>query len=97
MLKPGDIAIVSGARTPFGRYCGKLKDFTAQELGAVAAKAAIERAGIDAKEVGDLLGRVTFGHALDAETPTILQDSGRACGSHAGKPSKQHAERALFT
>jgi acetyl-CoA acetyltransferase len=33
MLKPGDIAIVSGARTPFGRYCGKLKDFTAQELG----------------------------------------------------------------
>ena len=37
-LKPGDIAIVSGARTPFGRYCGKLKDFTAQELGAIAAK-----------------------------------------------------------
>ena len=28
MLKPGDIAIVSGARTPFGRYSGKLKDFT---------------------------------------------------------------------
>ena len=40
---------MSGARTPFGRYCGKLKDFTAQELGAVAAKGAIERAGIDAK------------------------------------------------
>ena len=35
MMKPGDIAIVSGARTPFGRYCGKLKDFTAQELGAI--------------------------------------------------------------
>lgn len=46
MLKPGDIAIVSGARTPMGRYCGKLRDFTAQELGAVAAKGAIERAGI---------------------------------------------------
>ena len=44
MLKPGDIAIVSGARTPFGRYCGKLKDFTAQELGAIAGKGAIERA-----------------------------------------------------
>ena len=49
MLKPGDIAIVSGARTPFGRYCGKLKDFTAQELGAVAAKGAIERSGLDPK------------------------------------------------
>ncbi len=36
--KPGDIAIVSGARTPMGRYCGKLKDFTAQELGAEAAR-----------------------------------------------------------
>ena len=38
MLKAGDIAIVNGARTPCGRYGGKLKDFTAQELGAVAAK-----------------------------------------------------------
>src|SRR2546421_2810145 len=47
MLKPGDIAIVSGARTPFGRYCGKLKDFTAQELSAIAGKCAIERAGLD--------------------------------------------------
>ena len=54
MLKPGDIAIVSGARTPFGRYCGKIKDYTAQELGAVAAKAAIERAGIDAEGVRSL-------------------------------------------
>jgi len=50
MLMPGDIAIVSGARTPFGRYCGKIKDYTAQEMGAVAAKAAIERAGVDPKE-----------------------------------------------
>ena len=59
MLKPGDIAIVSGARTPFGRYCGKLKDFTAQELGAIAGKAAIERAGLDAKEVDEvILGNV---------------------------------------
>jgi acetyl-CoA acyltransferase 2 len=59
MLKPGEIAIVSGARTPFGRYCGKLKDFTAQELGAVAGKAAIERAAIDPKE----FDHVVFGNA----------------------------------
>src|ERR1700746_1249911 len=59
MLKPGDIAIVSGARTPMGRYCGKLKDFTAQELGAVAAEGAIERAGIDPKE----FDHVVFGNA----------------------------------
>src|SRR5260370_41649652 len=59
MLKPGDIAIVSGARTPFGRYCGKLKDFTAQELGAVAAKGAIQRAAIDPKE----FDHAVFGNA----------------------------------
>ena len=59
MLKPGDIGIVSGARTPFGRYCGKIKDYTAQELGAVAAKAAIERAGIDPKE----FDHAVFGNA----------------------------------
>src|SRR5438046_5440798 len=47
MLKPGDIAIVSGARTPFGRYCGKLKNFTAQELGAITGKCAIGRAGLE--------------------------------------------------
>ncbi len=57
MLKPGDIAIVSGARTPFGRYCGKLKDFTAQELGAIAGKCAIERAGLECASCG-AAGRV---------------------------------------
>ena len=41
MLEPTDIAIVSGARTPMGRYGGKLRDFTAQELGASAAREAI--------------------------------------------------------
>jgi acetyl-CoA acetyltransferase family protein len=59
MLEPTDIAIVSGARTPMGRYCGKLRDFTAQELGAVAAKEAIVRAGVDAKE----FDHVIFGNA----------------------------------
>src|SRR6266852_5836691 len=59
MLKPGDIAIVSGARTPFGRYCGKIKDYTAQELGAVAAKAAMERAGVDPKD----FDHAVFGNA----------------------------------
>ena len=59
MLKPGDIALVSGARTPFGRYCGKLKEFTAQELGAVAARGAIERAGVDPGE----FDHAVFGNA----------------------------------
>ncbi|HEX8816636.1 MAG TPA: acetyl-CoA C-acetyltransferase [Terriglobales bacterium] len=94
MLKPGDIAIVSGARTPFGRYCGKLKDFTAQELGAVAAKGALERAGVDPKDVdhavfgnaqqtsGDALygaRHVGLRAGLTIETPALTVN--RLCGS----------------
>jgi acetyl-CoA acetyltransferase family protein len=94
MLKPGDIAIVSGARTPMGRYCGKLKDFSAMELGAIAAKGAIERAGVDPKEfdhvvmgnaqqtTGDALygaRHVGLRAGLPIETPALTVN--RLCGS----------------
>ncbi|MGC2111769.1 MAG: acetyl-CoA C-acetyltransferase [Candidatus Korobacteraceae bacterium] len=46
-----DIAIVNGARTPMGRYCGKLKDFTAQELGATASVEAMKRSGVEPGEI----------------------------------------------
>ncbi len=93
-LKPGDIAIVSGARTPFGRYCGKLKDFTAQELGAIAAKCAIQRAGVEPSEFdhavfgnaqqtsGDALygaRHVALRAGLPIETPALTVN--RLCGS----------------
>ena len=80
MLKPGDIAIVSGARTPMGRYCGKLKDFTAQELGAVAAKGAIERSGIDPKE----FDHVVFGNAQQTSGDALY--GARHVGLRAGLP-----------
>jgi len=80
MLKPGDIAIISGARTPFGRYCGKLKDFTAQELGAVAAKGAIERAGIDTKE----FDHAVFGNAQQTSGDALY--GARHVGLRAGLP-----------
>ncbi|HYL12961.1 MAG TPA: acetyl-CoA C-acetyltransferase [Terriglobales bacterium] len=94
MLKPGDIAIVSGSRTPMGRYGGKLRDFTAQELGAIAGKCAIERAGLDAKEFdhavfgnaqqtsGDALygaRHVALRAGLPIETPALTVN--RLCGS----------------
>jgi hypothetical protein len=37
------VTLQSRGRVSAGRYCGKLKDFTAQELGAFAAQGAIER------------------------------------------------------
>ncbi|HET7892234.1 MAG TPA: acetyl-CoA C-acetyltransferase [Candidatus Sulfotelmatobacter sp.] len=80
MLKPGDIAIVSGARTPFGRYCGKLKDFTAQELGAIAAKGAMERATVDPKDVD----HVVFGNAQQTSGDALY--GARHVGLRAGIP-----------
>jgi acetyl-CoA acetyltransferase family protein len=80
MLKPGDIAIVSGARTPFGRYCGKLKDFTAQELGAIAGKGAMERAGLDPKE----FDHVVFGNAQQTSGDALY--GARHVGLRAGLP-----------
>jgi acetyl-CoA acetyltransferase family protein len=80
MLKPGDIAIVSGARTPFGRYCGKLKYFAAQELAAVAAKGAMERAGVEAKE----FDHVVFGNAQQTSGDALY--GARHVGLMAGLP-----------
>src|ERR1700729_893636 len=80
MLRPGDIAIVSGARTPFGRYCGKLKDFSAQELGAIAAQGAMERAGIDAKEFDHAI----FGNAQQTSGDALY--GARHVGLRAGLP-----------
>jgi acetyl-CoA acetyltransferase family protein len=75
-----DIAIVSGARTPMGRYCGKLKDFTAMELGAIASKAALKRAGVDAKEVD----HVVFGNAQQTSGDALY--GARHVGLRAGVP-----------
>ncbi len=80
MFKPGEIAIVSGARTPFGRYCGKLKDFTAQELGAIAGKGAIERSGIDPKE----FDHAVFGNAQQTSGDALY--GARHVGLRAGLP-----------
>ena len=80
MLKPGDIAIVSGARTPFGRYCGKLKDFTAQELGSIAAQGAIRRAGVEPEAIE----HVVFGNAQQTSGDAIY--GARHVGLRAGIP-----------
>src|SRR5262250_1013427 len=80
MLKPGDIAIVSGARTPMGRYCGKLRDFTAQELGAIAGKEAIHRSGVEPVEID----HVVFGNAQQTSGDAIY--GARHVGLRAGIP-----------
>jgi acetyl-CoA C-acetyltransferase len=49
------VVIVSAARTPMGGMQGELKDFAAPELGAVAIRAAVERAGIAPTDVEEAI------------------------------------------
>jgi acetyl-CoA C-acetyltransferase len=56
------IVIVSAARTPIGGMLGDFSSLAAYELGSVAIKAAVERAGITGADVGEVL----FGNCLMA-------------------------------
>ncbi|MCU1449018.1 MAG: acetyl-CoA acetyltransferase [Acidimicrobiales bacterium] len=58
---PGSV-IVSGARTPIGKLSGTLASFTAMDLGSLAIKAALERAGVKPEDVD----YVFMGHVLQA-------------------------------
>ncbi|MHB0964510.1 MAG: acetyl-CoA C-acetyltransferase [Gemmatimonadaceae bacterium] len=54
--------IVSAARTPIGRFLGSLASLQAPELGAIAITAALERAGADPAEIGEVI----MGNVLQA-------------------------------
>ena len=69
-----DVVFLSGVRTGFGSFGGSLKDLSAIELGAVAARRAIERAGVPAGEIG----HTVFGNALQTSTDAIY------CARHVG-------------
>ena len=58
---PGSV-IVSGARTPIGRFNGGLASFTGAELGSHAISAALERSGI----TGEQVDHVVMGQVLQA-------------------------------
>ena len=57
-----DIVIVSATRTPVGSFNGSFATVSAHDLGAVAAKSAIEKASISADEVDELI----YGQVLTA-------------------------------
>jgi len=73
------VCIVSAVRTPMGSFGGSLKDFTAPQLGAIAIKGAIEKAGIDGKIVDEVL----MGCVIQANTG---QAPARQAAKFAGLP-----------
>src|SRR6202158_4120879 len=80
MSNTTDIAIVNGARTPMGRYCGKLRDFTAMDLGAIAATEAMKRSGVEPAEID----HAVFGNAQQTSGDSIY--GARHVGLKAGVP-----------
>ena len=85
-MQPGDVVILSAVRTPIGNFGGGLKDLSAAQLGAAAARAALERAGLAPDQVDEVI----FGCARQAGNgPNIA----RQIAFHAGVP----VERPAFT
>src|SRR5258707_2028002 len=75
---PGSV-IVSGARTPIGKLSGALAGFSAMDLGGIAIKGALERAGIGADQVD----YVIMGQVLQAGQGQI---TARQAAQKAGIP-----------
>jgi acetyl-CoA C-acetyltransferase len=71
--------IVGAARTAIGKFLGGLSPFAAPELGAVAVKAALARAGIDSKQVDEVI----LGNVLQAG---VGQNPARQAALKAGFP-----------
>jgi acetyl-CoA C-acetyltransferase len=80
-----DIVILSAARTPIGRYGGSFRDIHPAELGAVAARAAIERAGLTPADIEE----VAIGHGRQAGSGP---NPGRQVGHRAGVPHTSPAQ-----
>ena len=73
-LDRDDIVLVAGVRTAFGAFGGSLKELSANDLGVVAAKAAIDRSGFEPGE----FDHVVFGNALQTSGDAIY------CARHVG-------------
>ena len=97
--------IISACRTPIGSFGGALKDLSAADLGAVVIREAIRRAGVEARELGDVIMgcvlqagagmNVARQAALKAGVPQEIpaETVNRVCGS--GLQAVVHAVEAL--
>ncbi len=79
-----DVVIVSAARTPIGSFNGALASLTGAQLGTIALKSAMERAGIAPDEVNEVI----LGQVLTAAQG---QNPARQAAIHAGIPNSATA------
>src|SRR4249920_155112 len=76
-----EVVIVAAVRTPIGSFGGSLKDFSATQLGAIAIKAAVAKAGIKPEQVQDVL----MGSVIQAN---LGQAPARQAAKFAGLPNE---------
>jgi acetyl-CoA acetyltransferase family protein len=74
------VYILGGARTPMADYTGKLKDFSALDLGAIASRAALDRTGVRP----EMVDHVVFGNVLQTSADAVY--GARHVGLKAGLP-----------
>ncbi len=79
-FQPNDIVLLDGARTPVGTFMGALRGVTATELGAHAARAATQRAGVDVEDID----AVFVGNVVQSSTDAVY--IARHVGLKAGVP-----------
>lgn len=73
----GETVIVSAARTPFGRFGGALKSFTATDLGGMVIAEAVKRAGIEGAQVENvIMGMVLQGGAQQIPSRQATRKAG---------------------
>ena len=75
-----DIVILDGARTAIGTFGGSLANTSPIDLGTIAAKAALERSGVE----GGQIGHVAFGHVINTEPRDMYLS--RVAAMQAGVP-----------
>jgi acetyl-CoA acetyltransferase family protein len=80
-----EIVFLSARRTPFGTFGGSLRAFSANDLGVLSARAALESAGVP----GDEVDHVIFGNALQTSADAIYL--ARHVGLRAGVPQETPA------
>ncbi len=79
-MSKNEIVFLSGVRTPFGTFGGKLRGKTATDLGVVAAKGALEKAGV----APDVVNHVIFGNVIQTSSDALYL--ARHVGLKAGCP-----------
>jgi acetyl-CoA acetyltransferase family protein len=82
---PREIWIIGAKRTPFGAFCGAVKDLTATDLAVEASKAALAQAGVDPSQVE----QVVFGNVqqTSADSIYLARHVGLRVGAPVGQPA----------